>query len=413
MIRKKKVVTITGFIIFLVMNSFGQTTSDPEILIDYQRLDSSYVQILDTATGYWNIYKKKEFIYEKDSGIIYFIGSTWNSYDRSWVRDIKIVYTQDENGNLSHIVEYKRWETAHKWLENQKVDYIYDVNNKLSEKITYKWLNNYVLSEWRLYGKQVFLYENTQLAAEYVNIWDATDSTWQPSHKTEYTLNDEGNLINEKSFTWNENLNNWFTLPSEEYYYDSLGYTLLYKRGTGVFSVEGDFSYDINGNLLEYSEWSKSNEIDWRLLRLINFTYNTMYSIHKLLLPPGYLEMYEMNTHYKFTNKLTEILILDYTYNGYSTKETFFYSENNATSIRYSGNTKYRIFPNPAKDYVEIEKNCNDDVSLEIYDMQGRIILTKAVCHSEKLSLKYLPAGIYIYNFISDGEKQCGKLIKE
>ncbi|MFC0876752.1 T9SS type A sorting domain-containing protein [Saccharicrinis sp. FJH2] len=413
MIRRGKIITLIGFIISAAVISFGQRTPYPIKISGSQRLDSIYVQILDTVNGFWNIYQKKEFTYEMDSGIIYQIGSIWNNYNKKWVPDIKIVYIQDENGSLIHKVEYKRWVIAKKWLESQKMDYVYESNNKLTELVIYKWLNNNILGEWRLYGKKDYSYENTQLVTENENIWDSTDSTWQPMQKTEYSFNPEGNLTNEKRFRWNIDLNEWNKLPHEEYLYNSSGNAILYRRGTGVFSVEGDFSYDINGNLLEYSEWSKSNEIDWRLLRLINYTYDTMFSINKLLLPPRYVELDEMNTHLCFTNKLTERLFLDYSFYGYSTKETYYYSEQSGTPLQNTVNVEYRLYPNPVRDFVEIDIKSNDNVTFELYDLQGQCLLIEDICCSKKVYLKNLSPGLYIYNLNVNGIRRSGKLMKE
>jgi hypothetical protein len=69
-------------------------------------------------------------------------------------------------------------------------------------------------------------------------------------------------------------------------------------------------------------------------------------------------------------------------------------------SIQTPGNTAFKFYPNPSNEqiFLEIEK----EGSLQIRDMQGRIIMTESVSKGKNmLSLKELPNGIYFASVLT------------
>ena len=73
--------------------------------------------------------------------------------------------------------------------------------------------------------------------------------------------------------------------------------------------------------------------------------------------------------------------------------------------------TKEFIYPNPADDIVFLRSGISMTGSLYIYNMQGRLVLTKEV--SEQIDISTLSNGIYIVKFINSGNVLINKFVKE
>ncbi len=72
------------------------------------------------------------------------------------------------------------------------------------------------------------------------------------------------------------------------------------------------------------------------------------------------------------------------------------------------------LYPNPVSDYLNIElKNSNLTYVFELYNLVGQKIFFKEIGINEKINLKTLNNGLYIYNIHSDGIRHSGKLMKE
>ena len=75
------------------------------------------------------------------------------------------------------------------------------------------------------------------------------------------------------------------------------------------------------------------------------------------------------------------------------------------------------IYPNPTKGLLKVEITGNSEnkpVSLQVYDMNGRILLQESnIVSSLTIDLSNKPAGIYILRLTADNEKNEWKIIKE
>ncbi len=78
-------------------------------------------------------------------------------------------------------------------------------------------------------------------------------------------------------------------------------------------------------------------------------------------------------------------------------------------------NVELSVLPNPFNDKLSIilpegySESC-----LEMYDINGKVVLSKQIINSTQISVNDLNTGLYFYNVISvDGQRTIGKLIKE
>ncbi|MFR9242034.1 MAG: T9SS type A sorting domain-containing protein [Clostridium baratii] len=75
------------------------------------------------------------------------------------------------------------------------------------------------------------------------------------------------------------------------------------------------------------------------------------------------------------------------------------------------------IYPNPTKGQISVEINgfkSSMEGSLNIYDMQGKLILKESITTTHKnLDISSSPDGIYIMTIIIDEDKHQWKIVKE
>jgi hypothetical protein len=72
------------------------------------------------------------------------------------------------------------------------------------------------------------------------------------------------------------------------------------------------------------------------------------------------------------------------------------------------------LYPNPAQDILNIQTGLLNDLSLQIYDMQGKMLIDKKLNYSsEQIDISQFKQGLYFY-FLSNskGFKESGKILK-
>lgn len=72
-----------------------------------------------------------------------------------------------------------------------------------------------------------------------------------------------------------------------------------------------------------------------------------------------------------------------------------------------------RLFPNPATNYVTVEIPGDNPAGFELYDSQGRLLITRSIQGSERIALDSLKGSIYFYRLSASGWQQSGKLVKK
>ena len=78
-----------------------------------------------------------------------------------------------------------------------------------------------------------------------------------------------------------------------------------------------------------------------------------------------------------------------------------------------SENIEVLLFPNPAKDFVEINAN-GDSYNFELYDMQGRLILSEKIKSNHRIDLKSIKKGVYQIILTDKNSKRTSRrLIKD
>jgi alpha-tubulin suppressor-like RCC1 family protein len=79
--------------------------------------------------------------------------------------------------------------------------------------------------------------------------------------------------------------------------------------------------------------------------------------------------------------------------------------------------TNFKVYPNPASDQVQISYDTNSEATIELYDMQGKLLKTMQTVGLQgtvSIPLNNLSRGLYLVKFVTnDGVKQVEKLVVE
>ena len=166
-----------------------------------------------------------------------------------------------------------------------------------------------------------------------------------------------------------------------------------------------DYSIGMDWNS-ETSQWVNSDKSE--------YTYDLSYGLNDLILPN--LDYFVPDYSNLIVNKPVDFIDYNYIDGSWVNvwKGTYYYSTVNVTSVSDLSKQVYSIYPNPVLDRLNFNiQHSNNTFTFELYDSQGRKLISKEIINNSQLNLEGLTKGIYLYNLIIDGEIQSGKLIKE
>ena len=221
--------------------------------------------------------------------------------------------------------------------------------------------------------------------------WNSETSQWVNSDKSEYTYDANGNLTVRIYSYWNSGTSQWVNSDLEEYTYDANG-----NPTVEIYSLWNS----------ETSQWENSDKSE--------YTYDLSYGLNDLILPN--LDYFVPDYSNLIVNKPVDFINYNYIDGSWVNvwKGTYYYSTVNVTSVSDLSKQVYSIYPNPVLDRLNFNiQHSNNTFTFELYDSQGRKLISKEIINNSQLNLEGLTKGIYLYNLIIDGEIQSGKLIKE
>ena len=195
----------------------------------------------------------------------------------------------------------------------------------------------------------------------------------------------------------------------------SIGMDWNSETSQWVNSSKYEYTYDANGNptVEIYSLWN-SETSQWENSDKSEYTYDLSYGLNDLILPN--LDYFVPDYSNLIVNKPVDFIDYNYIDGSWVNvwKGTYYYSTVNVTSVSDLSKQVYSIYPNPVLDRLNFNiQHSNNTFTFELYDSQGRKLISKEIINNSQLNLEGLTKGIYLYNLIIDGEIQSGKLIKE
>lgn len=365
----------------------------------------------------------------------------------NWYVDRKTEYSFRDDGFLNEMYEYILNEETMELELMMKIELDYNENGEVTNQNISIYISD--LDQFMEFMKAEIEYssEGNILEMTMYQI-DFGTMSWITFMKVTYEYTD-GNLTHEYNFSISETgelFNNSYT----EYFYNEYGnletsdeYILNNESGEFVPISEINFIYDSNGKVVESKENYWDNEIEnWVPSENIYFEYdkngNPSEELFKIAIPES--EEYYDNQKMEYTYLLDEnfddyfmplkqyfapsynehivnipLSVTEYFFNGEEWiadyKLSYQYA-NGTTTVVDNINNYFKIYPNPAHDFLnfEIESQVSSS-KIEIFSLTGNKLKSIELGNSQRIEVSDLTSGMYIYNLDLDGKKYSGTII--
>ncbi len=325
---------------------------------------------LQTISYSWdfdqNIYYKSlknEYAYNEDNMQSRWSNLSWNASDSSWAINWQRNYQYDEQTNLIYRDAYAPSDSADTLMPIWKIDYVNNLDGNPILTYTMNW--EPTKNEWVNSNQEHINYDAEQRQNYFGRYsWDTDDNKWIPSYVEINEHDSYGNFLFHSRQNFDKEKNQWVDEFSDEYSYD--------------LSIE--FS-----NLSYPSAWPSGCLSN--LYRFDNYMHT--------MLQKTYSE--PKNNSLEITERLT-----------------FYYAPIITTGRLEMPETEFKVFPNPAIDYVQFElENASIPSIIEVYDLQGRKIISKILPANKQIAISHLKTGVYVYKLTQGSEVKQGKIIKK
>jgi hypothetical protein len=228
-----------------------------------------------------------------------------------------------------------------------------------------------ITSNWVFSGKDDYTYDaNWNKTLDIYYNWDNVSSLWVYNKQTTYDYDANRNNILEINYDWDEGTSLWINYSKIASTYDS---------NSDITSTIYYYWDNINSKWWANAKVEKSYDANRNNILDITFFWNT--DLNKWVA---------------------------------SSKNTYYYSVPNVTSIARIPDEFLKVFPNPAKEFIEFDvPDISVNVNVEIFDIRGIKVLDQNLSINKQVSVSNLSSGLYLYLIIYDRKVQSGKIIIE
>jgi hypothetical protein len=410
-----------------------------------------FIYYWDNGSQTWIPTYKEEYSFNAQNYMTVRTAFQWDINNELWIPSNKWELTPDINGNTTVKISYF-WNTGNsEWDPIYKQEMSYDSYQHLTSRVIYSWVVN--TSQWVEDEKSEYVFsESGLLIGETDWNWDTNNNQWAYNHKTEYVYDNWEKLILVYFYDWDTGNNQWVYSIKEEYSYDAAGnntlvmsYNWVTSNSTWLTSTKEVSIFNSNNKMTNkrtYS-WDNNNNV-WLDQHLYIFAYD--FAGNRVLDESYYWDLINFMWHGQTKNTLTfnndytyEDLLLPYIYTGQpfeiyfshmldqtmryswnqqthqwdvSSNSVLYYSEQNVNAIHDNPEQIINVYPNPVTDNVTFKlDNKSGTATVELFNIQGKEVLSEHFTGSSCLSLTHLTAGLYFYQLNVDGMIYNGKLI--
>jgi|GEM_PF-1387435 hypothetical protein len=403
------------------------------------RITLEITYLWDANLSTWQGESKSEFTYENNNLTLY-MEYTWSTTLNTWENASKVIYSYNAQNQLV-VMEMYNWDKPNsKWIGQTKIENFYN-GSLLDYSIVSSW--NTTNGEWVYSNKSTFTYNDKSQVVLIVNsTWVVASSSWVNNLKTESSYDAQGHKLMAVSSTWNSVLNDWeyqiksvstydelgnettFSFYSwtdnawqliqeTEYKFNSSGKLISETVGTSWVDVLGGFltknrteySYDGSGNAY-FIVGSDSTMFQpfWQQKAKEERTYNNSFSYNDLVLPHTGIafspDFTLANDSDLFNHMLTRNILSNYTGAEWvvDSDAKLYYSVITITGSSTEKISGVSIYPNPATSYITINASPGyANLTLEIFNMTGKLLLSRAVTTNTQIPIEQLSTGIYLF----------------
>ncbi len=363
----------------------------------YNKLASSVVQ--EWRDGEFNYENVATYIYDSEGNIS------------------KQAYIQDKHGTINGEVEEECivdsrgniiesntraamfvaiMESEHRF----KTENTYNEQGKKTEYTSYEWDSEE--SEWKGSLRMKSIYDADGKKKQNLHYQcNQSDCTWEKDGKTDYIYDSKGRKSEIIDYNWGEreiiderrsghNFSTRSVIPTGEWEY------IPQRKTEIIYDAQGRSTQEI-----DYKWYADS--VQW----LPNFKEESHFDdLHD---GSSILRPYKPSN-----NKLKEVVI--HKWNNYdsiwqlSSKKTYYYS-NIIKEDKFSP-SDIIVSPNPAENFITFNiENTDESFYVKLYDMQGKLLITRQLYTHNKLSVSHLSSGTYFYQLHQNNQFHTGKIV--
>jgi hypothetical protein len=371
----------------------------------------------DTLLQVWIPQQRWSFTYHQNNRhyLSSVISERWDSLSQSWIDVFGYDYDYDGAFNLIRITYLRDTIGSGILKPNYKTELIY-AGLPLKRTESFHYLST-GLGTWTVTGKMEIVYDGTsdRILQNNYRYWHDSTSSWSPVYyKTEYTYNPDFSLDSRISYQFNEASSQFYPRYGDHYSYHSSGKIsgIVHSDNNNMMNqylpsskMERSFT---SGGLVDWYKESLYMPLiqQWDTARITTFIRDSSAAVYSLLLP----YWIEIDTDLVM-NVFGAGMILEtpcWEWNSatsgmVNTLTSNYYYSSQITSIHGAEKPSAKIYPNPVKDWLNIDISESTFYKIRIIDLQGRKILEKPFSGSMRLDMTGLKNGIYLFRIV-DGK---------
>lgn len=376
--------------------------------------DSLVTEVWDNNQYSWENKWKESYEYNADGFPTKYVVSSWNG--NGWVYENKMTYQVDDNGNILAINTSLYSPEKTDWVDILRVKCLYHDNGNRQSWIMYRLSSD---NSWDEYSKREFVCDKAEKEILILDFkWDVSKSRWVYLHKIEYQYNSSDVVIETATYAWMSNSNTWEYLKLQQTELDSsdngsetVDYYWSVLDSVWVNDLKEERVYDEFDNEVQSISYVWNSYSDtWIATTRYQYSYNTVGHKTNYAKFDWIIEMNDwvgdwQNDDYRYDNNdnLLEYSVSNWTLSANNwvnnQRKLFYYSEEVITTNSLTKlDEKLKVYPNPSSDAIafNLESNSTKAV-LNLYSLNGTIVLSTLIGSDERVSIKHLVSGLYFY----------------
>lgn len=332
-------------------NDYGTTYSEGEYICDLNGniIESGSHSTLNGIVEY-DHRTKTEHTYNEQGKETEYTNYGWDNEESEWKGDQKVKSIYDTDGREKQNLHYQCNELDCTWEKDGKTDYMYDNKGRKSEIIDYNWVEEEdILSLPQTITCWGDKQGDRNKTIQKVNETMIIPSGYQKYMKTEISYDDNSRNIQKVDYKWNVYSKEWLPDFKEEMHFDELH----------------DNSLILHPYTPSNDKKTKKNHYKWN----------------------------DSDSTWQLSSKAI------YYYSGVVEQDKFPPSD-------------IIVSPNPAEDFVTFNVgNIGESFYVKLYDMQGKLLITRKLYAHNQLSISHLSSSTYFYQLHHDNQIHTGKII--
>lgn len=366
----------------------------------------------DSQSNHWQGDQGETFAYDDQGRLIFYDILFWDGTENQWKGQSRYSITYNEEGQITERLVLTWDELNGAWRNWNKYEYVYNAYNTFSVLKVYSW--DQQAGNWWQSGLVESDYnEHGRLLNRDAFSFDLSSGTWNWSYQIFAEYNEEGQQDNYEFRFWDNVLGEFGNCYYFEHTYNELG-QLIETTSYFRFGIDEEwesyrlyrYEHDDGGNNIidNHYIWDSTTE-GWGLNTTIQYEYDTECLTEGLILP-------EQLT-FDSPHQLEQVTRGNYGSGVYSpSSEDVFYYSTGTTNVEDQLNAivPLEVFPNPATTHLSIRTPA--PTTLELFDAQGRPVLSQPINPAETVEIAHLPQGVYVYRLDVDGQWQTGRIVK-